>query len=180
MAKLKLDKSMIEVICQCLKLRMKWKQIAAHIGVDPTTLRKWIVSGEKAKSGIKRDLVLAIERTKAELYEDYSAVVRNAILFGSETTTRKVRTDAEGKVYREEVTKQTGPNAGLAMKVLALMQPEVWAPVQHIKVDWRESVKDLNVDPHLIEEAFFRLLEMNKDAINGNHIPIPKIPGRTV
>ena len=179
MAKLKLDERVIESICQCLKLRMKWYQIAAHIGVNPGTLREWIASGKKAKSGIKRNLVLAIEQTKSELYEDYSIVIRNAILFGSETTTVKERTNPEGKMYRETITKQTGPDAGLALKVLALMQPERWAPVQHIKVDWRESIADLNIDPQHIEEAFLKLLEMNKDTLQGN-IPIPEIPGKTV
>ena len=179
MARLKLDDDMIESICQCLKLRMKWNQIAAHVDVHPGTLRGWIASGENAKSGKKRELVLAIERTRAELYEDYSTVVRNAILFGSETRTVKERTDPDGSTYREVVIKHTGPDAGLALKVLALMQPEAWAPVQHIKVDWRESIKGLNIDPQHIEEAFFKLLEMNQGALKGD-IPIPKIPGRTV
>ena len=180
MAALKLDDGVIEIICQCLKLRMKWNQIAAHIGVHPGTLRGWIAAGEKAKSGIKRELVLAIERTKSELYSDYSGVVRNAILFGSETTTLKVRTDAEGNVYREEVTKHTGPNAGLAMKVLALMQPDIWAPVQRIQVDWREPIKELGLDPDSIEKAFFKRLETHQAASGDGSIPIPAIPGRKV
>lgn len=178
MAKLKLDASVIARVCQCLKLRMKWNQIAAKLGVHPATLRNWIVAGEKAKSGIKRELFLAIEQAKSELYEDYSDVVRDAILHGSETTTVKIRTDAEGNRYTEEVTKRTGPNAGLAMKVLALMQPEQWAPVQHIKVDWREPVKDLGLDPLQIEQAFFKYLENNQDKL-GN-IPIPMIPEKTL
>ena len=178
MAKLKLDASVIARVCQCLKLRMKWNQIAAKLGVHPATLRNWIVAGEKAKSGIKRELVLAIEQTKSELYEDYSEVVRNAILFGSEETIIKTRDLPDGKSYREEVTKRTGPNAGLAMKVLALMQPEQWAPVQHIKVDWREPVKDLGLDPLQIEQAFFKYLENNQDKL-GN-IPIPMIPEKTL
>ena len=178
MAKLKLDASVINQVCQCLRLRMKWNQIAAKLGVHPGTLRSWIAAGEEAKSGTKRELFLAIEQTKSELYEDYSTVVRNAILHGSETTTTKIRTDAEGNTYREEVTKQTGPDAGLAMKVLALMQPEQWASVQHIKIDWREPVKDLGLNPSQIEAAFFKYLDNNQDKIGSTAIPM--IPEKTV
>lgn len=178
MAKLKLDHSVIEGVCQGLRFRMKWHQIAAKLSIHPGTLRGWIVDGEKAKSGIKRELFLAVERTKSELYEDYSEVVRNAILHGHETTTTKIRKDAAGNTYTEEVTKRTGPNAGLALKVLALMQPEQWASVQRIKIDWREPVKDLGLNPLQIEAAFFKYLDNNQDKIGS--IPIPKVTDKTV
>ena len=91
-----LNKTSINQICKCLKLRMRWKEIAAGLGVEPRTIREWLKRGktdqqayEKGKRSVFHKLYEAVEETKANLIEEYAGVVRNALTQGTTTKTTK-------------------------------------------------------------------------------------------
>ena len=64
-----LTSEMITEIVRLYKLRLRWKNIAASIGVSRWTLQNWRRIGEKTNSGIYRDLVVAIEKADEERYQ---------------------------------------------------------------------------------------------------------------
>ena len=177
--KSKLTEGVIEQICQYVKLRMKVKEIAEILGIYPGTLRDWIREGEKAKSGIKRQLVDAIEKAKSELTADLTQIVVNAAFLGSETVTEKAVILPDGTTRREITTKRAPPNAAEARRILALMHPDRWAETKHIKYEWKESLENIGLDPQRIEEGFFRDLE-NREDTNGNPVVVPLIKKKTV
>ena len=178
MKKTKLDEDIIEKICELVKLRLSWVKIAASISVTDTTLRNWRSKGKKAKSGIYRRLVDAIRVAEADIYEEYSTVVRDAAIFGYKQTTKKIVIAADGSRRTEIVEKTMPPNADMALKLLALIDPPSWATVQQIKVDWQKPIKEAGITPETAEQAFFNFLEDHKDEIGT--IEIPEIPERTV
>lgn len=178
MKKTRLDADLIEKICDLVKLRLTWVKIAHAIGVTDTTLRNWRSKGEAAKSGIYRTLVDAIRTAKADLYEEYSSVVRDAALYGSKTVTKKIIIAADGTRRTEIVERTTGADAELALKLLALMDPGHWSSVKQIKIDWQKPVEASGLDPQTVEQAFFQYLEKNQDKIGD--VVIPEIPDRTV
>ena len=178
MARLKLTEDVIDIICDKLKLRLKWKEIAAILGVEPATIRNWIRDGKKAKSGIKRQLYDAIEETKADLIAEYSKIVRNHLLHGTKTTTTKTVIDKDGNTRTEIIEKETPPDADFALKVLAIIDPAHWSQVQNIKIDWQKPLQDAGVDPKQMEQAFFAWMELKKDELPTNFIP--EVPGREV
>ena len=57
------------------------------------------------------------------------------------------------------------------------MRPAEYADVQHLKIDYRESLQKRGLDPAQIEKDYFEYLEQHKGALP---IPIPLIPERTV
>ena len=149
------------------------------IGVVPDTLHKWIREGKKAKSGIKRTLVDAIAKAESELTAELSAVVFNSAFLGSETVTVKEIKLPDGEVRKETTIKRTPPNAAEARRILALMHPDRWAEVKHIKYEWKAPIKEIGLDPIKMEEMFFKHLE--KVQREGGESPIiPELPGRTV
>ena len=174
-----LNENIIEQICKYIKLRMKVIEIAKILGIHRTTLLKWIADGEKAKSGIKRQLVDAIEKAKSELTADLTQIVVNAAFLGSETVTEKAVILPDGTTRREITTKHSPPNAAEARRILALMHPDRWAETKHIKYEWKESLESIGLDPKRIEEGFFRDLE-NREDTNGNPVVVPLIKKKTV
>lgn len=174
----KLTQGMIDQICKYVKLRMKMKEIAEILGLHPGTIQSWIRNGKKAKSGMKKQLVTAVEQAKSELMSELSEIVFNAAFIGSETITEKEITLPDGSTRRETTTKQSPPSASYAMKVLALMDPARWGQVQQIKIDWQTPVRELGLDASQIEQAFFRYLENNPD--ERGTIVIPELPDRQV
>lgn len=177
--KSKLEDDVIAQICKYVKLRMKMKEIAEIIDVVPQTIYKWIREGREAKSGKKRELVDAIEKAKSELTADLSQIVFNAAFVGSETVTVKEVKLPDGEIRKETTIKRMPPDAAEARRILALMHPDRWAEVKHIKYEWKESVEKLGLDPKKIEEMFFKHLEESQE--KGSESPIiPELPGRTV
>ena len=181
----KLTKTTIDYICNCLKLRMKWKEIGAGLGVEPKTIRTWLARGkadkeeyEKGKRSDYHKLHEAVEQTQANLIAEYSKVIRDALTNGTKTTTTKTRIDKDGNVVTEVIEKEIPPDAEFALKVMAIIDPAHWSPVQHIKVDWQKPLKDAGVDPQHIEQAFFKWLELKQDEIGETFIP--EVPGREV
>lgn len=175
----------IEQICEYLKRRMKWKDIADLLNIGVSTLRHWRARGEeirakqRRKSGLYLELVEAIAKAEAELVADLSAVVFNSAFLGSETVTVKEIKLPDGETRRETTIKRTPPNAAEARKILALMRPEQWAEVKYIKYEWKAPIKELGLDPIKMEEMFFKHLE--KVQREGGESPIiPELPGRTV
>ena len=66
-----LTPEMITEIVRLYKLRVAWIDIAASIGINRRTLQNWRRLGEKANSGIYRDLVIAIEKADKERSERF-------------------------------------------------------------------------------------------------------------
>ena len=174
----KLTEGVIEQICKYVKLRMKIKEIAEILGVHRTTLQKWIADGEKAKSGLKRQLVDAIANTKAELTADLSQLVFSAAFYGSETVTAREVMAPDGSVVTLKTTKKDPPNAAEARRILALMHPDRWAETQHIKYEWKESIENIGLDPKKVEDGFFKDLQALQES--GDEVVIPRIEGKTV
>ena len=177
--KSKLDEDIIKVICQYVKRRMKPKEIADKLGINPETIRLWTRDGEKAKSGLKRQLVDAINQAKAELTADLSRLVFDAVFHGSQTVTEREVLAPDGSVVTLRTTKKDPPNATEARRILALMHPDRWAETKHIKYEWKESLESIGLDPQRIEEGFFRDLE-NREDTNGNPVVVPLIKKKTV
>ena len=172
MKKLKLTDELIDQICERVKLRLKWKEIAHAIGVSPRTLQLWRRDGERAKSGIKLKLVRSIQQAQASLTLDLSNVVIDEVLNGSKTITTKLRKDNAGNIIGTETTiKQTFSDPKLALKVLALMHPDRWAPTKYIKYEWRETIEGIGLDPKKLEDGFFKDLEKKQN--NTGEVVIP-------
>ena len=66
-----LTSEMIAEIVRLYKLRVAWIDIAASVGINRRTLQNWRRLGEKSKSGIYRDLVIAIEKVDHERSERF-------------------------------------------------------------------------------------------------------------
>ena len=175
----KLTHKMVGQICRFVRLRLKIVEIAAILHVDPSTIHRWIREGENAKKGVRRKLVDGIASAKAEVFSELSDIVFNAALVGSETETEKVIKYPNGETRTETTTKRTPPDAAEARRILALMQPERWAEVKHIRYEWRESVEGLGLDPKKIEEMLFKHLQKSQEE-GSESPPIPELPGRTV
>ena len=168
MKKLTLTHELIDKICELIKLRLKWKEIAHAIGVTPRTLELWRRDGGHAKSGLKYKLVRSIEKAQAALTHDLSKVVIDETLNGSQTVTTKLRKDNAGNIIGTETTiKKTFSNAQLALKILAQMHPDRWAETKDIKYEWKESIENIGLDPKKIEEGFFKEIE------NANPLALP-------
>ena len=175
----KLNDGVIERIAEYIRLHMKMKDIAEILGLNPDTIRRWIRAGEKAKTGIKRRLVDAIASARAEAKSELTQIVFNAALIGAEEVTEKEVTLPDGTTRRERITKHIPPNPAYALKVLARKYPEEWADIQHIRVDWRESILGIGLNPEHLEKDFFRQLEDSEQ--NGTAKPvIPMIPDKVI
>lgn len=143
----RLTRKIIQEICPLVKLRLTKKEICHIVGISVETLRRWTKKGYAEKKGIAYELVLAIERAEAEMYQDYASVVENAALLGSTTVTIK-----ETETGNEKTTKIEGPNAALALKWLERSRPELWAPKKFVEIDWKQSMRDQGFDNHEITE----------------------------
>ena len=173
-----LDEVLIERICKYVKLRMKIKEIAEILGIHRTTLQKWLAAGKKAKSGIKRQLVDAIEQAKSEVTAELSQIVFNAAFLGSETVTEEEVRLPDGTTRTKTTTKRTPPNAAEARRILALEHPDRWAETKHVKYEWKESIENIGLDPKKVEEGFFKDLEARQES--EDEVVIPLIEGKTV
>lgn len=153
-------------------------EIADKLGLSPETIRQWIRAGEKAKTGIKRQLVDAIAEAKSELTAELSQIVFNAAFLGSTTVTEREVMAPDGRIVTLKTTKREPPNAAEARRILALEHPDRWAETKHIKYEWQESIKNIGLDPKKIEEAFFKSLEEKKS--DDDEVIIPFIKNKTV
>ena len=181
----KLDNNAINYICECLKLRMKWKEIGAALGVDARTIRRWLKDGKSDQEAYTRGnktrfhkLHEAVEQTQANLISEYAGLLRKGLTVGTTARTTKTIIDTEGKRRTEIIEKEIPPSMADLFKILAIIDPAHWSPVQHIKVDWQKPLKDAGVDPQHIEQAFFKWLELKQDEIGETFIP--EVPGREV
>ena len=177
--RIRLDDDLIEKICELLKLRLPWRKIAHAIGVTDRTLQNWRNRGKEAKSGLYRRLFEAIDAAKAEMYEEYASLVRDATLFGGKTVTKKIVIAADGSRRTEIIEKTTPPNAELAMRLLALEDPANWSELKHIKIDWQKPIEEAGIQPEQVEQAFFNFLAEHQDEIGNGEIEIPIVPNRT-
>ena len=62
--------------------------------------------------------ILAIEQAKAELIEEYVAILLNEALYGKATIIRTTHTFPDGTIAEETITKTEPPNAVLASEIL--------------------------------------------------------------
>ena len=173
-----LNEKTIDRICQYVKLRMKMKEIAEILGIDNSTLQKWLTAGKEAKSGIKRQLVDAIGKAKSELTAELTQIVVSAAFHGSETVTEEEVRLPDGTTRTKTTTKRTPPNATEARRILALMHPDRWAETKHVKYEWKESIENIGLDPKKVEEGFFKDLQALQES--GDEVVIPLIEGKTV
>ena len=176
----KLTQEMINIICQKVKLRMKQKQIALLVGIDPVTLSRWIGNGKKAQSGLQKQLVDRMAEAEAELYESLVEVVEDRALHGSTTVTERVICLADGTETTQTTTKIEGADAAYALKLLALMDPSRWQTTQQIKIDWQKPVEELGLNVPQVQQAFFLYLESHQEKIGTGAIPIPDVSGKSV
>ena len=162
--KTKLKRTMIDQIVDLVKLRMPWNQIADAIGVTYATLKNWRNSGIEARAENKRtlhrELVDAIDQARTELFESYAAVIQNEALHGKETETEREIHHKDGSIVIEKTTKKEPPNAMLALKILGMEAPEIWAENQNIRVNWQETLESQGQDPDGVKGLIKTYLEM--------------------
>ena len=162
--KTKLKRKMIAQIAELVKLRMPWNQISAAIGVTYATLKNWrdwgIKAREENKRGIYRELVDAIDQARTELFESYARNVQNEALHGKETETEREIHHKDGSIVIEKTTKKEPPNAMLALKILGMEAPEIWAENQNIRVNWQETLESQGQDPDGVKGLIKTYLEM--------------------
>ena len=174
--KTKLTEEIIEKICERVKLCMSWTKIAGDIGVDPSTIRKWMIEGRKAKSGIKKQLVDSVVKVESELELLSAQNVHNELLrslTGSTTTQTEIRKDAKGNILEiKEIIKEVPPDYNFALKILERISPE-WKLKHHIQVDYRKTIREQGVDPDQLDQLFFQYLDDNKESL-GNIQVLPE------
>ena len=177
----KLKKDYIPLIVKMVKHRMTKTDMALALGLDRNTIRNWLVRGEKDKVESKRNLYVKlyteVNTAEAALVDEYAGIVRKSITEGYEEETTKISHFRPDGSKVEVTTKKPVPNVAYALKMLAQMRPAEYADVQHLKIDYRESLQKRGLDPAQIEKDYFAYLEENKDALP---IPIPLIPEKTV
>ena len=178
---MRLKKDYIPLIVDMMKHRMTKSDMAKRLGLGINTIRGWLVIGEKAKSEGKRSVYCqlydAVNEAEAGLVQEYAGIVRKSIIEGYEEQTTKISQFRPDGSKVEIITKKPVPNVAYALKMLAQMRPAEYADVQHLKIDYRESLQKRGLDPAQIEKDYFEYLEQNKDALP---IPIPLIPEHTV
>ena len=162
----RLHKDMIPQIVEMVKLRIPWVTIASALGVSDRTIQRWRVEGiadrENGKSTNCRKLVEALETARTEMIKGYSENVRNEALHGKETVTTEVIEHKDGSIYEKTTTKTEPPNATLAMKILGMELPEVWAENHNLNVSWQDTLKAQDHDPDKIKALLTAYLEERK------------------
>lgn len=73
----KLDPAMIGKVALALGSGLTLRLAAQHAGVHDRTLYRWIARGRKAKSGVYRDLVVAIDAAEAQCAKQLLEVIRD-------------------------------------------------------------------------------------------------------
>ena len=159
--KTKLDETLIERICDLVKLRVSWNRIAYIIGIDPRTLRKWRERGEKQKRGLCRELVDGVNRAEAEGYVDAVQVFRKAMLGGEKIRQTKVVLDKGIPVKTEITEKELAPNWKAALEWLARTEPEMWGNYERLRLetDLRVEVESLGLELEDVLQAAMQLIE---------------------
>ncbi len=66
----KLDDDRIKAICAYVEEGLPYDTAARLAGVDPATFYRWRREGEKAKSGMKKKLVKAVEEANAKAQQE--------------------------------------------------------------------------------------------------------------
>ena len=162
----KLTKALIARICELLKLRLSWTQIASIVGVDPKTLRNWRDRGSqegRTKRGDKiyREFVEQLNRAEAEMYAEASEVVRKAILGGAKIRSTKMVLE-NGIPVKTEITEKTlAPDAKLALEFLARVDPEKWGRYDTLRLetDIRGEMESIGVELEDVVAALAKELE---------------------
>ena len=171
-----LTDEVIRQIANCVRLRMKQHQIAAIIGVHPTTLYRWVAKGHAAERKNKfRDLVVAIAEARAELARDLTDIVLDQALNPQVEETVKIRISPDGEETREITKKTVAPDATLAFKILERMHPDIWASVKRSEGHWQEAISQLGLDPKVVESSFLQYMETQSDRLGT--IPIEQKKG---
>ena len=164
--KTKLNRKVIDEIVELLKLRLTWIQIADAVGVTVQTLKNWrnlgLEAREQGKRNIYCELVDRIDAARTEMIKGYSQNVRNAALHESETVTTEVVEHKDGSISKKTTTKTEPPNATLAMKILGMEMPEVWAENQNVNVNWQQTLESQGQDPDGIKAIVKAYLEQRK------------------
>lgn len=169
--KTKLTEDMIEEICGHVKLRSPWSHIAAMVNVDPKTLRNWRDRGMKAKSGIYRDFVKAVDRAEGELYSEVVTVLKEGILGGGTQTIRQVVVE-NGIPVKTTITEKTLlPNYKLALEFLERSYPELWGRYETLRLetDLRLEIEQLGLN---LEQVLAAAAKMVEDLMESDGDPI--------
>ena len=177
----KIKTDQIPLIVEMVKHRMTQTDMALALGLHRNTIRNWLLRGETEKAEGKKNLFCqlydAVNAAKSVLVQEYAGIVRKSITEGYEEQTTKISQFRPDGSKVEIITKKPVPNVAYALKMLAQMRPEEYADVQHLKIDYRESLQKRGLDPAQIEKDYFEYLERNKGELP---IPIPLIPENTV
>jgi transposase-like protein len=151
--KTKLTDEIVERICDLVKLRLSWNQIAAIVGIDPKTLRNWRDRGSqegRTKRGDKiyREFVEQLNRAEAEMYAEAVEVFRKAMLGGEKTRSTKMVLE-NGIPVKTEITEKTlAPNWKAALEFLSRAQPELWGRYETLRLetDIRGEIESIGLD----------------------------------
>ena len=167
--KTKLDETMIERICELIKLQCSWNQICDMVGITPMTLRNWRERGsqEKVKRGDKiyKQLVDGVSRAEAEVYEETVAVFRNAIRGGEKIINKEVILEGGVPVRTKITEKELHPNWKAALEWLARRHPEKWGKYETLRIesDMRLEIESMGLDVDVVMEALVKVIERLAD-----------------
>ena len=167
--KTKLDETMIERICELIKLQCSWNQICDMVGIAPMTLRNWRERGsqESSKRGdrLYRELVERINRAEAETYTEAVKVFQNAIKGGEKI--RKTELHMENSIpVKSKITEtELAPNWKAAVEWLARRYPEKWGKYETLRIesDMRLEIESMGLDVDVVMEALVKVIERLAD-----------------
>ena len=167
--KTKLDDTLIEQVCELIRLELSWTQIAATLGIHPATFRNWRERGsqEKPKRGDKiyREFVEAVNRAETEMYQEAVSVFRNAIRGGEKTLHKEVTLEKGIPVRTKIIEKELAPNWKAAVEWLSRRHPETWGRYETLRIesDMRLEIESLGLDMDVVMEALMKVIERLAD-----------------
>lgn len=128
---MKLTKTTIDRIINLYMQDASWTLISKAIGVHRNTLWLWRCEGAKdVASGLHAELDRRLCEAREVLYAKYHEVVRRAATQPRIYSTYRVLWNVKtGEVLsREWIIKTKPPDASIALRRLAVLCPESWAP----------------------------------------------------
>ena len=167
--KTRLTNEIIARIIPLVKRRAKKKDIAHIVGGTDDTFRNWVVRGYKKREGIEWQLVCAIQKAEAEMYDAYAKIVETAALEGKVIVTEREIKQKDGTfLTTERTSRREPPDEKVAFKWLERARPELWAERKYMQVDWRSQLKQQGVDDSEISEHEHNIESIITEIVEGD------------